>query len=480
MLRPMVPLKDEMLSRLAAEANLAQFVSFGPGPDLPQRHSCLRGYPPDHRFATPAEAVAALLALAPSGSVNVRSFRAGAPRGGPFSYGLTRRDDVLAVLGARAGEGLHTIVNETVDVDDGGVSGVAQGGLVEFAPGDTPRSVESPGTVALPHDQAMALLGTVYGFTPDLDGRPGERVEFSLHPLAAGVRQAHTIIWECEPVGAGPLTARLTWPNRFSRFLGDKAFGLLVADLLGLPVPATTVVGRRVAPFSFGRPTGSGERWLRTCPVEPAPGRFLTQRGWRDPYALLAAEDPAGTELGAVLDQEGVEARWSGAAVPSTTGGLLVEGVEGFGDDFMLARAAPATLPDEVLDDVRVLGAKAAAALGPVRFEWSHDGHTAWVLQLHLTQATVSATTIHPGTPSRWHRFDPSQGLDRLRALIATVSEDEGIELTTAVGVTSHAGDLLRKAAIPSRVAPSAGRGTWSGDGQPAQPEWRPASQRQR
>ena len=35
MLGSMVPLKDELLSRLAAEANVAQFVSFGPGPDLP-------------------------------------------------------------------------------------------------------------------------------------------------------------------------------------------------------------------------------------------------------------------------------------------------------------------------------------------------------------------------------------------------------------------------------------------------------------
>ena len=134
----MVPLKDDMLSRLAERANVAQFVSFGPGPALPQRRARLRGHGPDHRFAGAAEAVGALLALAPGGSVNVRSFRAGAPKGGPLSYGLTRRDDVLAVLRARAGEGLHTIVNETIDVRDGGVSGVALGGLVEFAPGPRP------------------------------------------------------------------------------------------------------------------------------------------------------------------------------------------------------------------------------------------------------------------------------------------------------------------------------------------------------
>jgi hypothetical protein len=461
MLVPMLPLKDEMLRRLAEHANVAQFVSFGPGQELRQRHSCLRGHPPDHRFATPSDGVEALLALSAGGSVNVRSFQAGAPRGGPFTYGLTRRDDVLAVLSARAGAGLHTIANETVDVDDGGVSGVAQGGTVEFAPGDTPRSVERPGTVALGHRAALALLGTVYGFTPDLDDRPGERVEFSVHPLVAGVRQTHTILWEAEPADpAVALGRRLTWPNRFSRLLGDKAFGLLVADLLGLPVPATTVVGRRVAPFRFGRPTGGGERWLRTCPAEPVPGRFLTQRGWRDPFALLAAEDPAGTDLAAVLAQEGVGARWSGAALPGDDGGLVVEGVAGFGGDFMLAQAAPARLPTQVLDDVRRVGARATATLGPVRFEWAHDGDTAWVLQLHLATATASATTIYPGVPSRWRRFDPSHGLEALRDLIASVAADEGIEIAGDIGVTSHAGDLLRRATVPSRLAPGRGTGT--------------------
>jgi hypothetical protein len=433
----MAPLKDDVLSRLAAHANVAQFVSFGPAADLPQRHSRLRGHRPDHRFGTVEEAVETLLALSSGGSVNVRSFRAGAPKGGPFTYGLARRDDVLAVLRVRAGEGLHTIANETVDVDDGGVSGVALGGLVEFAPGDTPRSVERPGTVALAHDDALTLLATVYGFTPDLDGRPGERVEFSIHPLVAGVRQTHTIVWEAERVDPVRLTHRL------------------VADLHGLPVPATTVVGRRLAPFRFGRPTGSGERWLRTCPAEPAPGRFLTQRGWRDPFALLAEEDPSGTAIPAVLDQEGVRARWSGAALPDAAGGLLVEGVPGFGDDFMLARAAPKELPDHVRRDVRRVGARAAAALGPVRFEWAHDGHDAWVLQLHLATASATATTIHPGTPTRWHRFDPTLGLEQLRDLIARITPDEGIEITGNIGVTSHAGDLLRRASIPSRLAGS-------------------------
>jgi len=78
----MVPLKDELLSRLAAEANVAQFLSFGPGPDLPPRHAWVRGHRPGHRFPGPAAAVDALLAAAPAGSVNVRSFHAGAARAG--------------------------------------------------------------------------------------------------------------------------------------------------------------------------------------------------------------------------------------------------------------------------------------------------------------------------------------------------------------------------------------------------------------
>jgi hypothetical protein len=113
-----------------------------------------------------------------------------------------------------------------------------------------------------------------------------------------------------------------------------------------------------------------------------------------------------------------------------------------------------AGLPERVVDDVRRVGAR-AATLGPVRFEWAHDGGQAWVLQLQLATAGASATTIHPGPASRWHRFDPSLGLERLRELIASVGQGEGIEVTGDIGVTSHVGDLLRRAAVPSRLVGS-------------------------
>jgi hypothetical protein len=50
----------------------------------------------------------------------------------------------------------------------------------------------------------------------------------------------------------------------------------------------------------------------------------------------------------------------------------------------------------------------------------------------------ASATSIYPGVPSRWHRFDPSLGLQRLRGdLIASIGRDEGIQVTGDVGVSS-------------------------------------------
>jgi hypothetical protein len=67
----------------------------------------------------------------------------------------------------------------------------------------------------------------------------------------------------------------------------------------------------------------------------------------------------------------------------------------------------------------------------------------------------ASATTIHPGTAWRWYRFDPSLGLEQLRQLIASVGRGEGIEVAGDSGVTSHAGDLLRRAAVPSRLVGS-------------------------
>ncbi len=155
-----IQLKDSVLHQLANSANIAQFVSFDPSGR--QRHARIGGYEIDHSFSSMSEAAQALLQS--SGSVNIRSFEPHSSKSRDFIYGLKMAGEVAAQVAKLAATGLYTIINETIDVNDGGVSGVALGSIVEFAPGDTPRCVEKPGTVSMDKNLALQVLETVYGF----------------------------------------------------------------------------------------------------------------------------------------------------------------------------------------------------------------------------------------------------------------------------------------------------------------------------
>ncbi len=445
--------KDAILDHLAEFANVAQFVSFSPDPVPRVRYSRIRGVPPSEELGSMEGAVSALIARSVDHSVNVRSYRPQQPRSNEFIYGLTDPLEAMAAIRRLASAGLYTIVNETIDVRDGGISGVAYGDILEFAPGDTPRCVEKPGTVSISREIGLRLLETVYGFAPALDYGPEDRVEFSIHPMRRGHRHEHTIVWELESVGPSNLRAETRWPNHFSRLLGDKVFGLLVADSLGLPVPLTTVVSRAVAPFTFGVPTATGEQWIRTSPKEQMPGLFTTRRGWTDPFALLETEDPEGAAIPSVLGQHGIEAAFSGALLTDPAGEITIEGVAGSGEDFMLGLAAPSPLPPQVLQDVRDLQAHASRHLGPVRMEWVHDGDRAWVVQIHANAAPSGGSVLFPGEADSYRRFLVSEGIDALRQLIDEVRQTgEGVIVVGRIGVTSHLGDLLRRARVPSRL----------------------------
>lgn len=443
--------KDEILGSLAETANVAQFVSFSP--DLEQRLSRVWHYEANYFFPTPAAAVSALLKASPEASVNVRSFDPIAPESREFVYGLRSVDDVLGVVKRLAQKGLYTIVNETVDVNDGGVSGVLLGDVIEFAPKDTPRCVEKPGIASLPRALGLKMLETVYGFIPDLGWEPSVRVEFSVHPIRRGVRHEHTIIWQIEDVGDHAPTAAFTWPNRFSQFIGDKAFGLLVAHLLGVPVPNTVVIARWLPPFEFGKSTGTAETWLRTCPTEQQPGKFTTTSKWVDPFVLMNREDPDGSAIASVLAQEGVAPFFSGALVTTASGKLLVEGVSGQGDNFMVGRQGPTPLPSRIQTDVIELSNLLRRTLGPVRMEWVHDDVRAWVVQLHRGAIQSNERVIVPGNASEFRRFKVEDGIEAFRvAVTEALASGEGIALIGGVGVTSHFGDILRRAGVPSRI----------------------------
>lgn len=447
--------KDQSLDELARVINVAQFVSYAPGADVRQRYARVIDFAPNEVFEDLPRAVSTLMRRSPEGSLNVRSFREDDPRSNEFLYGLKHEDEVVAAVRRITASGLFAIVNETVDVRDGGVSGVVQGGVVEFAPDDTPRCVEKPGVASLPLVWGQDLLQTVYGFPVDLDVGADQRLEFSLHPSPRGWKASHVLGWELETIGHTLGTPSLQWPHHFSRLIGDKAYGLLLGAVAGLPVPRSTVVGRRVAPFNFGRPTGTHEIWLRTCPREQVPGRFTTHRGWIDPFATMMSEDPNGTHLSSLIAQEGVRPVYSGALVVTADGTLAIEGKAGEGEMLMRGQAAREALPEHVLNAVRALYEQAHAAFGPVRFEWVFDGDIAWLVQLHWGATSSSANVLVPGDADQWVPFDVSRGLEALRAALGALTDSQGLLLRGSVGLTSHVADVVRKAGRPARISVS-------------------------
>jgi hypothetical protein len=436
--------KDEGLNTLSEQGyNVAQFVSHDPTGR--QRYSRTLGQAANYVFDTVADCSEYILAHSTGHSLNVRSFDPTDPKSKPFDYGITRTGDATALVAQRHRDGLHTIINETINVDDGGVSGVVFGNVIEFAPHDTPRCVEKPGTVQLTRSMGAATLHAIYGFTPDFPHDPNLRMEFSIHPLKHGYKDSHTVVWETEFSTHMPIEAVTQWPNKFS--------DMLIADQIGLNVPKTTVFNRTIKPFEFGRSTGSHEVWLRTAPNVQTPGLFTTVHGWIDPYKLLEREDPRGEAIASILSQESVGAVYSGACIMSADNELLVEGKAGTGDGFMVGEQPVEQLPGYIRKVVSDTYYQAESRLGPVRFEWVYDGIYVWVVQLHKGKSSSTSEIIYPGQDdTEYIEYDTTRGINGLRDLITAHMPGAGIILRGNVGVTSHFGDLLRKAGIPSKL----------------------------
>lgn len=453
-------LKDEVLDQIANASNVAQFVSFGP--DLTQRFSRILGYEPNFRFPDVATAVRKLLQTSPEHKVNIRTFKPKKLMDNPFIRLVGSEHEALAHLKDLSEQGFFTLVNEDIDVNDGGVSGVLLNGIVEFAPGDTPRCVERAEVATLPLHEMKTLIERVYGFMPDLDYSTNLRVEFSIHPDKAGFHQTRTVIWEMQS-NHGVVEASLSWPNAFSRWLGDKAFGLLMADIRGFRVPFSVVLARRLPPFSFGTPTHTGMKWVRPAPAVKTPGKFDSDRNvdrkgnrrkWRDPFQSLAEHDPDPTAplISSLIIQDGVTPAWSGGAVSQTDGTPRIEGRRGFGDVLMVGTAGPTEVPPHVEQAVAKVFWELTPSFGTIRMEWVYDGEEVWLVQLQQEAGLSSGDTIVPGEPASWHYFRVSDGLESLRAFIPTAQKERlGIVLVGNVGLTSHLADILREARVPSK-----------------------------
>ncbi len=388
--------------------------------------------------------------------MNIRMTLRHRPDGNPFEYGLMDARIVEEKVRGYINQGYDVIVNETIRVNDGGFSGVLFGYLMEGAPNETPRCVEKPGCMRLPRKLGFQLIRHVYGPHFHLPFDEKSRVEFSVHPHRVGYHKDFFVIWQEEEYDSAvlPPAPKIVWPNRYSQAMGDKAFGLLVAHLLGVPVPQTTVFGRSIPQFTFGTSVHSGEpSWIRTAPKIQSPGQFTTKRGHADPFAIMQQDDPDATKIAAILVMDGVLPEHSGSAVTDAEGGLIVEGCASYGDKFMVGTEAPSKLPERVVRETQFLFSRLREELGDVRFEWVYDGEKAWLVQLHIGRVETFQDVIYPGTPKRWIMFDVGKGLEELRAMVQRIgSKKIGITVVGDVGLTSHFGDILRKAKIPSRL----------------------------
>src|SRR5215203_474059 len=178
---------------MALYMNVAQFVSFTPENGVPHLAYARLSHETNLHGVLHETLLEVLLEHSSEKSVNVRSYHPNDSKSREFIYGLQNIDDVVGAVNRLTSEGLHTIVNETIDVKDGGVSGVLMGNVIEFAPDDTPRCVEKPGTASLPRGIGRELLSTVYGVSISFPVPFASRLEFSVHPRPRGWRQTNVL-----------------------------------------------------------------------------------------------------------------------------------------------------------------------------------------------------------------------------------------------------------------------------------------------
>ena len=430
-------LKDDKLAFMykKMDCNIARYVSIAP--DMSVRYVNIDA---DYVYkGNLKNCILDLIEASNSKSVNIRSFSIESMKGHSLVYGKQANeiDEIIDVIQKNCNGNKYSIINET------------------------PKCVEKPDICFLEKNMGMHLLKTVYGFEPECDFDENYRVEFSFHPHREGLRKSHTIIWEYEKFEDYEYDIKIKWPNKFSRFIGDKPFGLIIADYLGFNVPYTMVISRNVPPFSFGQETGLREKWIRTAPIVKEPGKYYTGDKWTDPFILMQKEELKGDNqinIASILSQSAVDAVYSGGAIiGENQANDVIEGVAGKGDNFMVGADYLDLLPDSVLLKLKVLLneiRKYYYLLGDVSIEWVFDGTKIWLVQLNQIKEKGLGTTIVAGEPAKYEKFYVEDGLEQLRSKIKAIKgRDIGIELIGDVGLTSHFGDVLRHANIPSFIS---------------------------
>lgn len=447
--------KDDKLNKLYNEKyNIARFISISPNMKIKYAH-ITENYNHNNNIK---QTITDLINHSNSKSVNIRSFSLDKEKGNPviFNKKVEDIDKIISIIENNCKENKFSIINENIDINDGGISGIIMGNIIEFAPNDTPKCVDKPDVCHMPKEMGFYILKKVYGFKPNIPNDKNLRIEFSIHPNREGVFNKHTIIWEYEEIKNTEYNEKITYPNKFSRFIGDKVFGLLVADYLKNPVPKTTVIARNIPPFTFGSETNLHEKWIRTAPIVKQSGQFYSGNRWVDPFELMIEEEKKGENkinIASIISQNAVDAKYSGAMliIENLT---QIEGVKGNGDEFMLRLKKAENLPNELVELLTDLAndmQRKSNILGNISIEWVYDGEIIWIVQMNQIKSKINQSVIVEGKPDYYEKFYKKDGLDNLRKLVRKLETTNiGIELIGDVGVCSHFGDLLRIANIPS------------------------------
>lgn len=446
--------KDEILVELSKIYNIAQFISYDPNLNI--RFGLLKNFSVNQEGGSyEREQLEILLKESAYQSLNIRSFKPDEAQSQEFIFGLTDIKKIESELGRLAGLGLYTIVHETIDLDDGGVSGVLCGDVIEFSPKETGRCVERiEGTpvCTLPANIGINILDTIYNIGNVLRSFHKEkRVEFSIHPKALGVNGDHYLVWEESNATETDFDVKIDWPNTFSQFIGDKVFGLLVANFVGMNVPLTVVhcKNTKIPVFHFGH-SNNPLQWTRTAPRVPQHGVFTTLNELVDPYKLMQKEDTE-DQLASCILQSGVDAVYSGACI-TTESGCILEGVNGCGDKFMLGQESCVPLPDYLVEIIEEEHKFLLNIFDKVKFEWAFDGNQLYILQLH-NRSNDHSIPIYTVSSSNLESIDfyPKQGVDSLNELKILIEKPNiFVRVHGNIGVTSHIADILRENNVPS------------------------------
>lgn len=478
--------KDYKLKRMMEDGfNIAQVISVDK--DTPtEPHVKILKKELDIEGASLRELVQLLIEDTPSHMVNVRTFTDRVNEKTTFRYGMKDVDEVLSAVKDNASKGWNSLINECIDKDDTGVSGIIVDSVTEFSPYATPRDIEKENSrfLTLPTVNAMKILTEVYGNLSDMTSldkikfyssitklqcaSKTQRIEFSIHPNEVGCFGSRVIIWEASELDDTDMLLiqhRITRPNAFSEMVGDKAFGLLLADSIGAYTPDTEFHIKAFGDRYVKTPAIDLEDvdvWTRTAPTEKQAGRFETEkrRYTEEEIKELLKQD----EIASVLVQEAIDVEYSGSAVLySNSGEVSVEGVKGEGDKFMMGVEDDIELPIEVTDTVKEflwsVDEEYGELLGDVKIEWGFDTNgylyifqlcnisdAEYIFKLNTNRQDENIEYIE------YKLYENGTSLEDFRNFVEEIEKDttKGIKLFAHIGITSHPCDILRKHNVPA------------------------------